>query len=68
MGLLEKVELKRLLPIFADAGACFGSFCKGVLSLFAFDFPAEVLGNLVPLTALIVPSFFLQAFLLQLNM
>ena len=65
MGLLEKVELKRLLPMFADSSACFGSLCLGVLS---FNFPAEVLGNLVPLIALIVPSFFLQAFLLQLNM
>ena len=66
--LLEKVDVKRLLPILGGAGCCWGSSCTGGTSLFAFDFPAALFGILMPLIALMVPSFFLQAFLLQLKM
>ena len=66
--LLGNVVLKRLLPRLGGADSCFGSSCTGGISLFAFDFPAAVFGILMPLIALVVPSFFLQAFLLQLKM
>jgi len=62
------VELNRLSPRFAGGFSCFGEGCIFATLLFAFDFVAELLEILVPRIALTVPSFFLQAFLLQLRM
>lgn len=63
-----KVELKRLSPRFGGCCSCFGGVGTSVTLLFAVDFPAEFLEILTPRIALTVPSFFLQAFLLQLKM
>ena len=69
LKLLEgRVELKRLLP--RSCGRCFffwSSLRESVLSI-AFDFCVVPFGILIPLIALHVPSFLLQALLLQLNM
>ena len=64
----ESVELKRLLP--RSCGGClFVCSSLTVLSLSdAFDFCGVAFGMRIPLIALHVPSFLLQAFLLQLNM
>ena len=63
-----KVELKRLLPRFGavvsglDVSDGAGPFAV------IFGFPTEAFATLMPLMALIVPSFFRHAFLLQLKM
>ena len=64
----ERVELKRLLP--RSCGGClffWSSLTVLVLSI-DFDFCVDAFGIRIPLIALHVPSFFLQALLLQLNM
>ena len=66
--LTERVELKRLLP--RSCGGClffWSSLTVVVLSL-AFDFCVDAFGIRIPLIALHVPSFLLQALLLQLYM
>lgn len=64
-----KVELKRLLPRFGAAGSGFGVSGGAVPLSIVFGFPAaEAFETLMPLMALIVPSFFRHAFRLQLKM
>ena len=64
----ERVELKRLLPRSCEG--CF-FFCSSSLTVLplsdAFDFSADPFDIRIPLIALHVPSFLLQAFLLQLK-
>lgn len=64
---VENVELKRLLP--RPGAADSGFFVSGGAVPFAviFAFPAEAFETLVPLIALIVPSFFRHALRLQLK-
>ena len=65
----ERVELKMLLP--RSCGGClfFWSSLTVLLVLsIAFDFCVDPFGIRIPLIALHVPSFLLQALLLQLNM
>ena len=63
----ERVELKRLLP--RSCGGC-PFFCSSLTELslsIAFDFCIDPFDIRIPLIALDVPSFLLQAPLLQLN-
>ena len=63
-----KVELKRLSPRFGSAVSGFGF--SGGTGPFAviFCLSTEAFATLMPLMALIVPSFFRHDFLLQLKM
>ena len=66
--LVDRVELKRVLP--RSCGGClfFWSSLTVLFLSIAFDFCVDPFGIRIPLTALHVPSFLLQALLLQLNM
>ena len=64
----ERVELKRLLPRSCGGCVFFWSSLTVLYLSIAFNFCVEPFGIRIPLTALIVPSFLLQALLLQLNM
>ena len=65
---LGKVELKSLLPRYGNAVSEFGF--SGGAGPFAvvFGFSTEAFATLMPLMALIVPSFLRHDFLLQLKM
>lgn len=63
----ESVELKRLLPRSCGGCVFFGSSLIVLLLSGAFGFCAVPFVMRIPLIALHVPSFLLQAFLLQLN-
>lgn len=62
---VEKFELKRLLPRLGATVSGFGVSSGAVPFAMLFGFPAEVFEILMPLIALIVPSFFRHAFRLQ---
>ena len=64
----ERVELKRLLPRSCGGCLIFWSSLTVLFLSMAFDFCVDPFGMRIPLTALDVPSFLLQALLLQLNM
>ena len=62
------VELKTLLPRFGSAVSGFGFTGGAGPFAVVFGFPTEAFATLMPLMALIVPSFLRHAFLLQLKM
>lgn len=63
-----KVELKRLLPRFEGEWSFLDDSWDGAPLHDVLGIPAAVCETLMPLMALIVPSFFRHAFRLQLNM
>lgn len=64
---VEVVELKRLLPRLAAECSGFGVSGDAVPFAIFFGFSAEAFETLMPLMALMVPSFFRHAFRLQLK-